>query len=105
VVLFLQLPQGKQRKTAKEQPAFPLLFRAPNHRRPRISAENEMLLADNFLSEQQKQRDCHPSHGGRRRDPETAAGRTQDAGPKSAQTSTTDKATRLQTRCRDGDRQ
>jgi len=39
---------GKQRAT--------LLFsRLPNRRRPRISAENAMSVADNFVQKQQKQ--------------------------------------------------
>jgi len=52
---FLDLFQPKQRGTAKEQPTPPLFLRPPNRRRPRISAENEMSTADNFLQKQQKQ--------------------------------------------------
>jgi hypothetical protein len=38
---------------AKEQRTPPLFLRAPNRRRPRISAEKEMSTADNFLQKQQ----------------------------------------------------
>src|SRR6266576_1724722 len=52
---------GKQRKTAAEQRAVSLFFTSPNHRQPRISAENEMSIADNLWAKQQKQRE--PSRG------------------------------------------
>jgi hypothetical protein len=47
-------------KTAAEQRAVSLFFASPNQRRPRISAENVMSIADNFWEEQQKQRDPPP---------------------------------------------
>jgi hypothetical protein len=42
---------GKQWK----QRALLLFSRLPNRRRPRISAENAMSVADNFVQKQQKQ--------------------------------------------------
>src|SRR6266849_842208 len=55
VLRFLGFFQPKQRRTAKERRTPPLFLRAPNRRRPRISAEKEMSTADNFLQKQQKQ--------------------------------------------------
>ena len=55
------VPQ-EQRTTAKEQRETWLFFRSPNGRRPGISAENEMPLADNLPQKQQKQRERHAPH-------------------------------------------
>ena len=41
--------------TPQKQRAIPLFSRSPNRWRPRISAENAMSSADNFLQKQQKQ--------------------------------------------------
>jgi hypothetical protein len=46
--------QPKQRRTAKEQRTPPLFLRSPYRRRPRISAEKEMSIADNLPQEQEK---------------------------------------------------
>src|SRR5207237_8022300 len=43
------LRSREQQKTAKEQPASTLFFRIYNRRWPRVSAENEMSLADILL--------------------------------------------------------
>jgi hypothetical protein len=45
----------KQRKTATEERGASLFFRLLNHRRPRVSAETENLIANNLLEKQQKQ--------------------------------------------------
>jgi hypothetical protein len=42
-------------KTAQKQRAIPLFSRSPNRSRPRISAENAIAPADNFVQKQQKQ--------------------------------------------------
>src|SRR6266481_408404 len=49
---------GKQRRNSG---VVSLFFISPNHRQPRISAENEMSIADNLWAKQQKQRE--PSRG------------------------------------------
>jgi hypothetical protein len=49
-----------RRKTAENSErtaGVPLFFRSPDRQRPRFSATDEMPLADNFLEEQQKQRE------------------------------------------------
>ena len=46
----------EQRETAKKQRAISLFFRFSSRRKPRISAKNEIALADNFLKKQRKQR-------------------------------------------------
>jgi len=52
-VYLLCLDQEKQRKQRKKQRAVPLFSPPPNRWRPRISAENAMSLADNFVQKQQ----------------------------------------------------
>ena len=52
-VYFLCLDQEVQRKQRKKQRAVPLFSPSPNRWRPRISAENAMSFADNFVQEQQ----------------------------------------------------
>jgi hypothetical protein len=50
----------EQRKTAGNSEcsrSSPLFRQRLNPRRPSISAKNEILLADNFLQKQQKQRE------------------------------------------------
>ena len=49
---------AKQRETAAEQRDTSLFFRWPNRRRPRVPAEDVIPFADNFLQEQQKQREA-----------------------------------------------
>src|ERR1700730_5145262 len=61
IFAILSICITKQRKTAAEQRAVSLFFTSPNHRQPRISAENEMSIADNLWAKQQKQRE--PSRG------------------------------------------
>jgi hypothetical protein len=48
-------------ETAAEQRSVSLFFRSPRRRRPRISVENAMSIADNLWEKQQKQRE--PSRG------------------------------------------
>jgi hypothetical protein len=43
-----------QTKTAKEQRGCRLFYRSPNRRQPRISAVDEISMADSLLDEQQK---------------------------------------------------
>jgi hypothetical protein len=50
-----------QTKTAKEQPACRLFYRSPNRRQPRISAVDEISMADSLPDEQQKQREARCS--------------------------------------------
>jgi len=45
----------KPAKTAQKQRAIPLFSRSPNRWRLRISAENAIAPADNFVQKQQKQ--------------------------------------------------
>jgi hypothetical protein len=47
-----------QTKTAKEQRAWRLFYRSPNRRQPRISAVDEISMADSLPDEQQKQREA-----------------------------------------------
>src|SRR5271155_5636158 len=51
----------EQRKTAMEQRQFSLFHRRPKWWQPRISAENEVSLADNLRKEQRKQREAPTS--------------------------------------------
>jgi hypothetical protein len=48
------LPPQEERKTAE----VPLLFRSSQRRQPRVSAENQLLTADNSPQKQQKQREA-----------------------------------------------
>jgi hypothetical protein len=47
----------EQQETATEQRGASLFFRPPNRHRPRISAGNEILVADYLREKQQKQRE------------------------------------------------
>src|SRR5437870_5193480 len=47
-------------ETAQKQRAIPLFSRSPNRWRPRISAENAISFAENFIQKQQKQRAISP---------------------------------------------
>jgi hypothetical protein len=53
-VYFLCLDQENNRNSAKQR-VIPLFSQSPNRRWPRISAENAMSFADNFIQKQQKQ--------------------------------------------------
>jgi hypothetical protein len=46
--------------TSDEQRACSLFFRLRDDHMPRISAEESLSLADNFVEQQQKQRRPHP---------------------------------------------
>jgi hypothetical protein len=55
VVQFVYFLYLENSGTAQKQRPIPLFSRSPNRWQPRISAENAMSLADNFVQKQQKQ--------------------------------------------------
>jgi hypothetical protein len=58
IVMPMQLPRPyyeKSEETAAKQRPVSLFSRWPNRRRPRVSAQNEMLFADNLREKQRKQ--------------------------------------------------
>ena len=59
IFAILSICITKQRKAAAEQRAVSLFFTSPNHRQPRISAENEMSIADNLWAKQQNSENRH----------------------------------------------
>jgi hypothetical protein len=54
--LFLICVRARTAKNSGQQREFSLFLQRLNPRQPRISAKNEISLADNFLQKQQKQR-------------------------------------------------